>query len=332
MPKRRDVLLSLAAATPGIMIGGTNAAPVSDRFGQLLPHRKLGKTGAAITMLGLGGAHINRIDDRLAEATIEAAIEGGVRFFDNAEGYGRGKGEIKYGKFLSPKYREVSFIMTKTGAKDAATAEKHLDGSLKNMKTDYIDLWQIHSIKSAEDVDERIKNGVLDVFLKAKESGKVRYIGFTGHVTPAAHLRMLARTKGMNIFTTCQMPINICDPSRNSFIKQVMPELRNQNIAPLAMKTLAGGHFFAQHDNRGKIWSTDDPIVPGRVSLDDTQNFVWSLPVATLITGAETPEQIQEKVALAKNFRHVDEQKRNELISKVADLAATEKIEFFKKG
>jgi aryl-alcohol dehydrogenase-like predicted oxidoreductase len=331
MLKRRDVLLTLAAATPGIMIGGTKTTPSSDRLGPLLPQRKLGSTRSSITMLGLGGAHLIRVDDKTAEATIDAAIEGGVRFFDNAEAYGSGDGEIKYGKFLSPKYRDVSFIMTKTAAKDAATAQKHLEGSLQRMKTDYIDLWQIHTLKNERDVDSRIDNGVLDVFLKAKESGKVRHIGLTGHTTPAALLHLLERTKGMDIFASCQMPINICDPSYNSFIKLVMPELLKRNIAPLAMKTLAGGHFFARHDNRGRVWETDDPIVPGRVSLEDTQNFVWSLPVGTLITGAESPEEIREKIAIAKTFTQLDEAGRNTLVAKVKDLASTGELEYFKR-
>jgi aryl-alcohol dehydrogenase-like predicted oxidoreductase len=330
MINRRDTLLTLAAATPAIMLGNPKAAPASDRVGEILPLRSMGNTGISVTMLGLGGAHINRIEEAASEATIEAAVEGGVRFFDNAEGYGRGKGEIKYGKYLTPKYRDVSFIMTKTAAKDAATAQKHLDGSLANMKTDYIDLWQIHNLKTAEDVDTRIDGGVLDVFLKAKESGKAKYIGFTGHTTPEALLRMLERTRGQEIFSACQMPINICDPGYNSFIKQVMPELLKRNIAPLAMKTLAGGRFFGKHKRKGKVWETDDPVVPGRVSLADTQNFVWSLPVATLITGAETPDQILEKIAVAKTFSQLDEAQRNAIVSKVEDIAATGETEFFK--
>ena len=120
MKTRRSILKSLAALTAGLLvpskgISGDLFSP-SDKFGELLPLRLLGKTGEKVTMLGLGGAHIARCDEKTAEAQIECAIDGGIRFFDNAYSYGNGLAEERYGKFLVPKYRDVSFIMTKTTA------------------------------------------------------------------------------------------------------------------------------------------------------------------------------------------------------------------------
>ncbi|MEO0333081.1 MAG: aldo/keto reductase, partial [Bacteroidota bacterium] len=146
-------------------------APARDRLGELLPQRKLGKTGETVTMLGLGGAHIARMGEAEAQKTIETALEGGVRFFDNAEQYGNGLAEKRYGMFLSPDYRDVSYIMTKTRATNAKVAQQHLEDSLRRMNTDYIDLWQIHSVTSPDDVDRRLENGVLEFVQQAQTEG-----------------------------------------------------------------------------------------------------------------------------------------------------------------
>ena len=321
--KRREFMKSLAASTSALMVGCSAASnPVNDRFGEILPQRILGATGEKITMLGLGGYHIGWTTEKDSQETIEAALEGGIRFFDSAESYGPHISEERYGKYLTPNYRDLVFIMTKTTAKDAKTAQEHLDASLERLKTDYLDLLQVHSLSNPEDVDTRIDNGVLDVFQKAKEDGKVRYIGFTGHSNPEAHLRMLEKTKDLGIFDTCQMPVNVLDSNYHSFIKGVIPELQNQKIALLAMKTLADGRFFELKMRLAKIqWESEDPVIPGRLSITDALNFVWSLPVSVLITGAENAKLIKEKIALAKNFVEIGEEKRNQLIDAVADLA-----------
>ena len=196
-------------------------------------------TGQTVTMLGVGGWHIGHMDTgREVQATIETALEGGVRFFDSAESYQRGESERRLGQFLTPKYRDVVYLMTKTTAKDAKTAQNHLNGSLKRLKTDYLDLWQMHTVKDPKDVDLRMEQGVLEVMTKAKGSGKVRHIGFTGHKRPSAHQRILENTEA---FEACQMPINLMDPAYNSFIDGILPTLVERKIGVLAMKTLANG-------------------------------------------------------------------------------------------
>ncbi|MBT5711716.1 aldo/keto reductase, partial [Candidatus Poribacteria bacterium] len=213
------------------------SSPTSDRLGALLPSRPFGPTGEPVTMLGLGGAHVGRMNERDAGETIEIALEGGVRFFDTAESYQGGGSELALGLHLVPKYRDVSFIMSKTTAKTAAEARKHLDGTLRRLGTDVLDLWQIHALTGPDDVEARLAGGVLDAVLAAQESGKVRHVGFTGHTSPSAHLRMLASAP-VGVFQACQMPVNVADPSYESFIEQVMPPLAEVGIAVLAMKTL----------------------------------------------------------------------------------------------
>ncbi|MDH3651635.1 MAG: aldo/keto reductase, partial [Saprospiraceae bacterium] len=273
MKDRRTFLKSIAALTSGLMVPQMDASGTSiirrDPWGELLPQRKLGKTGQEVTMLGVGGSHVGRSDERTAQEIIEKAMEGGVRFFDNAESYQNGRAERYYGQFLVPKYREVAFIMSKSTGADRKTAQEHLEGSLRRMKVDYIDLWQIHSVRTPKDVDSRIENGLLDLALEAKASGKVKHIGFTGHTSYKAHLRMLEQT---DVLETCQMPINMFDPNYKSFIRNVLPRLVEENVGVIAMKTLSNGGFFGgtSHFLHGK----EPKIIPNKASIKEALHFV----------------------------------------------------------
>jgi aryl-alcohol dehydrogenase-like predicted oxidoreductase len=337
MKERREFLKSLAGITAGMMMPISNFAfaskPGKDRLGEVLPLRTLGKTGEKVTMLGLGGYHIGWTTEKDAQETIEAALEGGIRFFDSAESYGPHTSEIRYGKYLTPQYRDLIFLMTKTQAKDAKTAREHLEGSLERMKTDHIDLWQVHSLYTPEDVEERITNGILEVMQEAKASGKVKHIGFTGHQNPKAHLKMLERTAANDIFETCQMPINPVDAAHSSsFINQVLPELLERNYGVIAMKTLADGRFFGEKIMKGKVaWTSENPVVPRLMSIRDAMYFAWSLPVGVLVSGAENAALIREKIEMAKDFSKLKAKERENLVAKVAELAEEGKVEYYKK-
>lgn len=331
MTDRRDFLKTMAAMTAAIsvpsLLHGQSAA--QDRLGEILPTRLLGKTGEQVTMLGVGGYHIGWTSERDAQEVIETALEGGVRFFDTAEQYGPGTSEERYGKYLTPKYRDLVFLMTKTLARTAKEAQQHLEDSLRRLNTDYLDLWQMHSLTTPADADERLSNDVLEVLLKAKEKGQVRHIGFTGHQNPFAHRRMLEQTQENNPFDTVQMPVNLLDQSYFSFTQEVMPLLLENNIGVLAMKTLADGRFFATKERAN--WKTDDPLIPNYLSIKEALHFVWSLPVSTLITGAEKASYIREKIDLAKSFVKLSVTERLALIEKVSNKAQDGSIEYFKQ-
>lgn len=329
MIDRRAFLKSLAGLTTGILLSsgrveGQEAKPATDRLGTLLPLRKLGRTDESVTMLGLGGWHIGEMDEKEAQKTLDVALEGGLRFFDSAESYQNGGSETRLGKLLIPKYRDDIFLMTKTTARDAATARKHLEESLKRLRTDQVDLWQVHAVRNPDDVDERIDNGVFDVMVEAKESGKARHIGFTGHTSPSAHTRVLNKS---DIFDACQLPVNLTDVSYESFIDGVMPTLVERNIGVIAMKSLANGGFFggSRHGKHGR----KPRVVPNRVSIEDAIRFVWSFPVSTLVTGPDNAEQLQEKIDIANRFSGMQQKERDNLIEKVADMAGTT-VEFYK--
>ncbi len=325
----------MAGLTAGILVPlphtshGKNA--FSDQWGEMLPLRRLGKTGAEVTMLGVGGYHIGWTTEKDAQAVIEAAMEGGIRFFDSAESYGPHTSEIRYGKYLTPKYRKDVFLMTKSTARDAATMQEHLHASLDRMKTDHLDLWQVHAVTDPGDVDARIENGVFEVVTKAKEDGLVKHVGFTGHSNPKAHLRVLERTAENPFFETIQMPINVVDANHDHFINAVLPKAADQHMGILAMKTMADGRFFGKKVKLGDIqWESNKPVVPERLSIKEALSFVWSLPVSVLISGAENEALIKEKIKLAQEFTSLGPAEREQLISKVSDLASEGKVEYYK--
>ncbi len=289
-----------------------------------LPRRPFGRTNEKVTMLGLGGWHLGQMNERDAQATVEAAMNGGVRFFDSAESYQNGGSERYLGKFLVPKYRDKIYLMSKTTATSAKTALRHLEQSLKRLETDYMDLWQMHAITSPEDVEHRINEGVLDVMEQALAEGKTRHIGFTGHTDPAAHRHLLNLT---DIFHCVQCPVNVADVSYKSFTRTVLPTVVERKMGVIAMKTLANGGFFGgsthgQHGNKPRV-------VPNRISVQEAIHFVWSLPVSVIVSGPDNLEQLEEKISLARKFSGLSEEERLELIERVADMAGRE-VEFYK--
>ncbi len=331
MTDRRLFLKSLAGVTAGLTLTGSISAKIneSDRLGEILPKRKLGRTNEYVTMLGTGGFHVGWTTERDAQEVIEASLEGGIRFFDTAESYSNGTSESRYGQFLTPKYRDLIFLMSKSTGKDAKTVREHLEGTLRRLKTDHLDLFQVHSITTPDDVDSRIQLGVLDVLIKAKEEGKIKYLGFTGHQNPFAHARMLERTKESDIFDTVLMPVNVLDQTYFSFTQNIIPKALERNMGILAIKSLADGRFFAKKEQAN--WTTDDPIIPNYLSIKEAMYFVWSLPVTVLISGNENATFVREKIALARSFTKLTEEHKVAIIDKVKNIALTGKVEYFKK-
>ncbi len=332
MEERREFLRQLALLTGAMILPiSTFGCTSKDKWGEILPYRKLGKTGEKVTMLGLGGYHVGWTTEHDAQAVIEKAIEGGIRFFDTAESYDKGGSETRYGKYLVPKYRDEVFLMSKTTARDGDMAKKHLEETLQRLNCDYLDLWQVHSLQTPDDTDIRIENQVLEVFEKAKAEGKVRHIGFTGHQNPFAHRQMLDKTSEKDIFETVQMPINVIDSHYHSFINNVMPGALERDLGILAMKTLADGRFFKEKKMGDRtLWESDDPLVPTYISVREALFFAWSLPISVLITGAENTILLEEKIKLNHEFTALSESQRLELMDKVYDKAGGE-IEYYKK-
>ncbi len=318
MTTRREFLRAAAAAA---ILSPTLVRGESDKLGKILPQRELGKTGEKVTAFGLGGHHVGVSGDpKLAQAVIERAIERGVRFFDNAVNYQDGGAETFYGQFLTPKYRDAIFLTTKSSRTTAKQVRKELDDSLRRLKTDRIDLWQIHTLNSVEDVKNRIDNGVVDVFLKMREEKKARYIGFTGHASQQAHCYFLDFCKKQGYqMDTCLMPVNLVDTHYDSFLIHVQPKLQEQGVGLLAMKTMVFGKIFAKAKE----------LDPGIITPKNLHEYVYSLPVSCMLSGCETVAQVDENTAILDNFKPMDDERRNQLVAAVEKIAGPD-LEYYK--
>lgn len=313
--------VSLALSLPVPVIAGSKAP--SDKWGKLLPQKPLGSTGDSVTTLGVGGFHIGRMDDAMAEETIDLAIREGIRFFDTAESYQSGVSEQKYGKFLSPKYRDEVFLMTKTRARNYKAAETDLRESLNRLNTDRLDLWLMHAIQDPGDVENRLNNGVLKFMQEAKAKGLVRHIGFSGHTNTSAHLELLKRSDEVEV---CMMPINVVDTGYDSYINNVLPELLGKKKGVIAMKTLAGGSFFGRGFDGNR--QANDTVMD-HVSVSEAITYALSIPNDVLVTGAKDPGMLQEKIDIVNRFRQLSDDEMENLFRKVEHLSGGE-VEYYK--
>lgn len=314
MEDRREFIKKAASITAfGLLANWASAIPTSDKLGEVLPKRQLIRNGEKVTSFCLGGYHLGFTENpKDAEYMIERCMELGVRFFDNARGYHNGRSEEYMGKFLTPKYRDEIFLMSKAHHKTGVDVKKQLDESLKALNTDYLDLWQIHDCATPEDVENRIKTGVLDAFLEAKQKGKTRYLGFTGHRNPKTHLYFLNRLKELGVeLDTVQMPLNVCDPSFESFQHNVLPVLNERGYGVIAMKTMSGGSMLG-----GRIDTTpqhiktkDIPDVVSKTELThaNLHEYVYSLPVSSLCSGCRFTYELEDNVKVLKEFNKLSE-------------------------
>ena len=328
MATRRDFLKTLpAAATLPAIARAAGSAAAPEKY----PVRALGRTGIEVTTFCLGGHHVARArDEATAEAVVRAAVEQGVRFFDNARNYTKGHAEELYGKYLTPGHRDKIVLMTKSGGKTKEEANRDLEASLKAMKTDHLDLWQIHAIGSPGDVDERINGGVFDAFFEAKAAGKTRFIGFTGHTSHKAHSHMLAELEKRGLeLDTCQMPVNLVDPHYDSFIVNVLPVLVKRGYGILAMKTLVFGRLLGEGPAPLRKDGPPPSLLEAGVTLAEMFHYVCSLPIASLVSGCETPEEVVENTRIIREFKSMDAATRDALVAKAESVSGA-KMEFYK--
>jgi aryl-alcohol dehydrogenase-like predicted oxidoreductase len=283
-----------------------------------MPKRRLGRTGVEVSLIGLGGWHLgfNYIDEQLSIRIIRSAIDNGISFMDNCWDYNDGASEIRMGKALRDGYRERAFLMTKIDGRTKQDAAKQLDESLERLDVDHIDLVQHHEILRYED-PHRIfdENGANAALLEARDAGKIRYIGFTGHKDPRIHLYMLevAREHGFT-FDTVQMPLNVMDAHYRSFEKMVLPELVKQDIGVLAMKTMANGLILQSNT----------------VSAIECLQYAMNLPASVVITGCESMEDLEQALTAARTFEPMSEDQVKNLLSKTKQAASRGEYELFK--
>jgi aryl-alcohol dehydrogenase-like predicted oxidoreductase len=283
-----------------------------------MPTRTLGRTGVEVSLIGLGGWHLgfDYIDEQLSIRIIRTAIDNGINFMDNCWDYNEGASELRMGKALRDGYRERAFLMTKIDGRTKEAAAKQLDESLQRMQTDHIDLVQHHEILRYEDphriFDEQGANAAL---IEARDAGKIRFIGFTGHKDPRIHLYMLevAKENGFQ-FDTVQMPLNVMDAHYRSFEKLVLPELVKENIGVLAMKTLANGTILESKT----------------VNAVECLQYAMNLPTSVVITGCESMENLEQALTAARTFKPLSADEVSNLLSRTAQPASRGEYELFK--
>jgi aryl-alcohol dehydrogenase-like predicted oxidoreductase len=284
-----------------------------------IPTRALGKTGVKVSILGVGGHHLGDPESYGdCERIVHEAIDAGVTFFDNCWEYHNGKSEDWAGRAIaSSGKRKDLFLMTKVcthGRPGSATmALQMLDESLRRLRTDYLDLWQIHGVAFDNDPDLAVgQGGVVEALDQAKRAGKVRFTGFTGHKDPGIHLRMLQTGYP---FDTVQMPLNCYDATWRSFEQRVLPEANRRGVAVLGMKPLTG---------RAR------PIQKGDVTAAEMLLYAMSLPVATTLCGMNTVEHLRQNLDVVRSFKPMTPEEMNTLRERCRAKAADGRYELYK--
>lgn len=246
----------------------------------MIPKRQLGKTGVAVTQIGLGGEGVLRSTGREEEARqmIARALELGINYCETARAYA--DSELYYGRALEEKRREV-FLASKAHARTAVEAEAQLRTTLANLRTDWLDLWQLHDLRSEADLQAIFApGGAIEAFDRAKQAGTVRFIGITGHQDPAILLKAL----DLYPFDTVLMPVNPAEAAWRSFPEAVLPEAQRRGLGVIGMKVLCRGLGLQ---------------VPGQADPAVWLRYALAREVTTVVIGCDDPGQVEANVAAA---------------------------------
>ena len=281
-----------------------------------VPRRKFGRTDVVISAIGLGG-HTFALARNEGEAIriVQEAVDGGMTFLDNAWEYHDGRSEELMGKALEGGRRDKAFLMTKvcTHGRDKKVAMQQLEDSLRRLRTDHLDLWQIHECVYYNDPERHFASGgAVEALAEAKQQGKVRFIGFTGHKDPAIHLEMLSHDFP---FDACQLPLSGFDAHFRSFQSQVLPELNKQGIAAIGMKSLNG---------------SADAVKKGIIRAADAIRYAMSLPVTVTVSGIDSLELLRENLRIAREFTPMNRAERAAYEKQCAAYAMDGRFELYK--
>jgi uncharacterized protein len=319
---RRDFLKSAsavasAAAVEQLLTAAAHAQSSTPDVNGMI-HRSLGRTGERVSVIGLGGYHIgqSRIPEQDAIQLMRQAIDRGITFMDNCWDYNDGVSEARMGKALRDGYRNKVFLMTKIDGRTKAAAAQQIDESLKRLQTDHVDLMQFHEVIRLEDPDRIFaEGGAMEAMLAAKQAGKVRFVGFTGHKDPYVHLRMLEHARSHSFhFDTVQMPLNVMDAHFRSFTHEVLPVLVREQIAPLGMKCF-GDHFILDSN-------TVKPI--------EALHYCLNLPIVVQITGIDNQQVLDQALEAVRTFRPLSQAEVASLLDRTKPAALEGKFELYK--
>ncbi len=302
-------------------LGQAQAGPVTSRIPEHpdMKYRPLGRTGERVSLVGLGGFHLAKPGGATSDEAIRivhAAIDAGINFCDNCWDYNGGESEERLGRALAHGWRDRVFLMTKIDGRTAEAATRQLEQSLARLRTDHLDLLQFHEIIRMDD-PERVfaQGGALEAVLKAREQGKLRYIGFTGHKSPAIHRHMfdVADRHGFH-FDTVQMPLNVMDAHFDSFEQGVLPVALAHGTAAMGMKAF------------GDPFILDSKVV----SPIEMLQYPMNLPIALQITGIDSMPILHQALEAVRSFTPLTPEQRVALLARTADVARDGHTEKYK--
>ncbi len=267
-----------------------------------LPARMLGRSGQKVTVLGLGGEGVLRTygQDRAATALINRALDLGLTYFESARAYSGS--EAYYGKALGERRKNI-FLASKSHDRTKKGALAHLHDTLRNMRTDHLDLWQVHDVREEDEIEQIFgPGGAIEAFAEAKEQGKTRFIGVTGHHDPSIIKKCIERFD----FDTVLMPVNPAEPHHRSFIEEVLPLAREKGMGIIGMKVYFRG--FASR-------------LPSYAGMEPFLRFSLSQPLSTVVIGCDTVSQLEQNAAFASSFEPMMREEQETLVRDTAPFA-----------
>ena len=321
-PNRRSFLGGIAAGVAGGLAGlpalNSSAAAAGD-----MPYRTLGRTGAKVSVLGMGGWQLGRMaSEEESSRFIRTGIDEGINYIEAAWDYHAGLSEYRLGKALLDGWQKKVFLTTKINGRRKDMAEWQLNESLRRLRTDTIDLVIFHEVLYMEEPDIIFgPNGALEAFLAAREAGKIRFIGFSGHYAPEVQLRLLDLAAKNNFrFDVGMIALNVMDPHYKSFGKLVLPRLVEQEMGVLAFKTMGGGGFLGTENILEKI----------KVTPAECVRYAMSLPTTVVISGMDRMEVLKQNIETARGLRPMSEPEVASLLAKTAPVGNGGQYEWFK--
>ena len=312
----RQMFLELSVAG-AVVAGAARLGVAQETRANGIPYRTLGRTGEKVSLVGVGGAHLGWMhDEQEAIRIVRTALDSGINFMDNSWDYSDGKSEERMGKALRDGYREKAFLMTKIDGRTRQSAAQQLDESLRRLQTDHLDLLQFHEIIRMTDADRIFApGGALEAASAAKQAGKVRFLGFTGHKSPDIHLHMLETAAAHQFtFDTVQMPINVMDAHYHSFADQVLPAALSRHMGVLAMKPMGDHHIL---DSQA-------------VTPFECLHYAMNLPVSVVITGCDSLAILRQAIDAARDFQPLSDAQLAALRSKTVRAAEAGRYELYK--
>ncbi len=271
--------------------------PARPKEQKAIPKRRLGRTAEHVSILGLGGEGLLRTHNAGKEAVelISCAIDLGINYMETARAYAGS--ESYYGEALKGR-RDKVFLASKSHSRSKQGAFKHLEETLKNLKTEYLDLWQVHDVRDEDDVETIFgPGGAIEAFTEARDKGLVRFIGVTGHQDP----KILKTCLETFEFDTALIPVNPAEPNYKCFLEEIVPTASAKDIGLVGMKVYLKGLFDA----------------PKKLLF----SYALTQPIATAVVGCDTIEQLKENADAAMNFlplKYIETQRLTNLVSTYA--------------